>query len=290
MTVPPVRPLRSVLYVPADKERALEKIASLPADAFILDLEDAVAPSAKDRARRQALAALERPLGGGRVRALRVNGLDTPWGACDLEAAAGSLADAVVLPKVEEADAVREAQTRLAGAPASLELWLMIETPLGVLRAAELAASSPRVTTLVLGTADLAKDLHARHTRSRLPLVTALGMTLLAARAHGLAALDGVHLEFEDDEGFAASLVQGVEFGFDGKTLIHPRTIEATNRAFTPDAAQCAAAQRIVDAHAEAVAGGQGVTVVDGRLVEALHVEDAKRTLAIVDAIAARGR
>ncbi|MBY6261349.1 CoA ester lyase [Azospirillum sp. 412522] len=284
-----VRPRRSVLYMPGSNARALEKGRSLPADGLILDLEDAVAPDAKAMARDTIAAALAAGGYGRRELIVRVNGLNTPWGYDDLRMAAGSGADAVLLPKVESADMVRQAEAvlRAAGAPAGQSVWCMMETPLGILNAREIAGSSPVVGALVLGTSDLAKDLHAAHTAQRLPMITSLGLCLLAARAYGLAVLDGVHLDLNDDEGFAASCRQGRELGFDGKTLIHPKTIAACNAAFAPDAEEIAQAHRIIAAHAEAAAAGKGVVLVDGKLVETLHVENARRLVALAEAIAA---
>ncbi|PWC84430.1 malyl-CoA thiolesterase [Azospirillum sp. TSH100] len=284
-----VRPRRSVLYMPGSNARALEKGRGLPADGLILDLEDAVAPDAKVAARDTIAAALTAGGYGGRELIIRVNGLNTPWGYDDLRMAAASGADAVLLPKVESADAVRQAEAvlRAAGAPAGQTVWCMMETPLGILNAKEIAASSPAVGGLVLGTSDLAKDLHAAHTAQRLPMITSLGLCLLAARAYGLAVLDGVHLDLNDDEGFAASCRQGRELGFDGKTLIHPKTIAACNTAFAPDAEEIAQAHRIIAAHAEAAASGKGVVLVDGKLVENLHVENARRLVTLAEAIAA---
>ena len=284
-----VRPRRSVLYMPGSNARALEKGRSLPADGLILDLEDAVAPDAKAAARDTIAQALAAGGYGGRELIVRVNGLNTPWGYDDLRMAAASGADAVLLPKVESADAVRQAEAvlRTAGAPASQTIWCMMETPLGILNAKEIAGASPAVGALVLGTSDLAKDLHAAHTAQRLPMITSLGLCLLAARAYGLAVLDGVHLDLNDDEGFTASCRQGRELGFDGKTLIHPKTIAACNAAFAPDADEIAQAHRIIAAHAEAAASGKGVVLVDGKLVENLHVENARRLVALAEAIAA---
>lgn len=283
-----VRPRRSVLYMPGSNARALEKGRSLPADGLILDLEDAVAPDAKAMARDTIAAALSAGGYGGRELIVRVNGLNTPWGYDDLRMAAASAADAVLLPKVESADAVRQAEAvlRAAGAPAGQTIWCMMETPLGILNAKEIAGSSPTVGALVLGTSDLAKDLHAAHTAQRLPMITSLGLCLLAARAYGLAVLDGVHLDLNDDEGFAASCRQGRELGFDGKTLIHPKTIAACNAAFAPDDEEIAQAHRIIAAHAEAAAAGKGVVLVDGKLVENLHVENARRLVTLAEAIA----
>jgi citrate lyase subunit beta / citryl-CoA lyase len=283
------RPRRSVLYMPGANTRALEKARTLPADGLIFDLEDAVAPDAKRVACANVAAATVASGYGARELILRVNALATPWGYDDLVAAARMKLDAVLLPKVESADAVREAEAvlRLAGAPEDLALWCMMETPLAMLKAAEIAAASPRVACLVMGTSDLAKDLHARHTRDRLPMLTSLGLCLLAARAYGLAILDGVHLDLSDDEGFAAQCRQGRELGFDGKTLIHPKTIAAANAAFAPAPDEVAWSRRIIAAHAEAEAAGKGVVLVDGKLIENLHVEDARRTVALAEQIAA---
>jgi citrate lyase subunit beta/citryl-CoA lyase len=282
------RPRRSVLYMPGSNARALEKARGLPADGLILDLEDAVAPDQKATARQQVVAAIAAGGYGRREIAVRVNGLATPWGHDDLVAAARSGADAVLLPKVESADTVRAAEQLLVahGAPDALAIWCMMETPRAFLRADEVAGASGRLGALVMGTSDLAKDLHAQHTSLRLPMLTALGLCLLAARAHGLAALDGVHLDLADDAGFEASCRQGLELGFDGKTLIHPKTIAAANRVFAPSADEVAWSRRIIAAHAEATAAGKGVVLVDGRLIENLHVESARRQVALADRIA----
>lgn len=281
------RPRRSVLYMPGSNTRALEKARGLAADGLILDLEDAVAPDSKAMARANVAAALRAGGYGRRELVVRVNPLASPWGYDDIAATALMKADAVLLPKVESADTVRQAATLLAaaGAPESLALWCMMETPMGMLHAEDIAAASPRVAAFVMGTSDLAKDLHARHTRDRLPMLTALGLCLLAARAYRLAILDGVHLDLGDDEGFAQICRQGRELGFDGKTLIHPKTIAAANDAFAPTADEVALARRIIAAHAEAEAAGKGVVLVDGKLIETLHVEDAHRTVALADQI-----
>ncbi|MFI4988270.1 MAG: HpcH/HpaI aldolase/citrate lyase family protein [Alphaproteobacteria bacterium] len=281
------RPRRSVLYMPGSNARALEKARTLAADGLILDLEDAVAPDAKAEARAQVVAVLKAGGYGGRELVVRVNGLDTPWGADDLAMAAGTPAHAVLVPKVESAAMVAAVEQRLAAAGAGQELaiWCMMETPLGMLHAEAIAAASPRVGCLVMGTSDLAKDLHAAHTRERLPLLTSLALCLLAARAYGLAILDGVHLDLADDEGFAASCRQGKELGFDGKTLIHPKTVAAANEVFAPSAEEVAWAERIIAAHAEAARAGKGVLLIDGKLIENLHVESAKRLVALAAAI-----
>ncbi len=291
MSTPPVRPRRSALYMPGSNARALEKARTLDADVLLLDLEDAVAPAAKAEARRLVLAAVAAGGFGWRELVIRVNGPATPWGAEDLVAAARSGADAVLLPKVESAAEVVAAAGALrgAGAPPGLALWAMIETPRGVLAAPAIAAASPRLTCLVSGTSDLAKELHVRPGAGRAELLTALSLTVLAARAHGLGCLDGVHLHLADEAGFEAQCRQGRDLGFDGKTLIHPKTIAAANRAFSPDEAELASARAVVAAHAEAESRGQGVVVVEGRLVEALHVEAARRLLSLAEAIGARG-
>jgi citrate lyase subunit beta / citryl-CoA lyase len=286
----PLRPRRSVLFMPGSNPRALEKARALPADGLIFDLEDAVAPEVKDSARTSLAASL---IAGGyapRELIVRVNPLDTAWGHADLAAAATLPIDAVLLPKVESAERVRLTSDLLdaLGAPPELSLWCMIETPLGVLAAAEIAGASPRIGALVMGTSDLTKDLHAREARDRLPLLTALGLVLLAARAHRRAVLDGVHLDLDDAEGFALSCRQGRDLGFDGKTLIHPTQIEPANAAFSPTAEEVGRAGRIVAAYTEATATGKGAVRIEGRLVEALHVEEARRTLVLAEAIAVR--
>jgi citrate lyase subunit beta / citryl-CoA lyase len=286
----PVRPRRSVLFMPGSNPRALEKARALAADALIFDLEDAVAPEAKDTARTAVAAAVT--LGGYAPRELilRVNPLDTAWGHADLALAASLPIDAVLLPKVENAERVRLTIALLdaLGAAPELSVWCMIETPLAVLAAAEIAGASQRLGALVLGTSDLTADLHARPTRDRLPLMTALGLVLLAARAHGKAILDGVHLDLADMEGFAAICRQGRDIGFDGKTLIHPDQIAPANAAFAPSAEEVARARRLIAAYAEADAASKGAIRFEGRLVEALHVAEARRLIALADAIAAR--
>ncbi|MGB8843156.1 MAG: CoA ester lyase [Aliidongia sp.] len=286
------RPRRSVLYMPGANPRALDKARGLAADGLIFDLEVAVLPEAKPEARRTIAAALVQGGYGRREKLLRVNGLDTPWGHDDLVAAAALDIDGVVLPKIEAAATIRQALGILdrAGARADLAIWVMMETPLAMLHAAEIAAASPRLAGLIMGTSDLANDLHATHTHDRLPLITGLGLCLLAARAYGLTILDGVYLDLADDEGFVQSCRQGVELGFDGKTLIHPKTIAAANAAFAPDEAAIAEARRIVAGFEAAQAAGKGVVLVDGKLVENLHVATARRLVALADRIAALER
>ena len=286
----PIRPRRSVLFMPGSNPRALEKASALAADALIFDLEDAVAPDAKETARSSVAAALTAGGYEPRELILRVNSLESAWGHADLALAATLPIDAVLLPKVENAERVQLAIDLLdaLGAPPELSVWCMIETPLGVLAAAGVAGASPRVAALVLGTSDLTADLRARPTRDRLPLMTALGLVLLAARAHGRAVLDGVHLDLADAESFAAACRQGRELGFDGKTLIHPDQIAPANEAFAPSAKELARARRLIAAYTEADAAGKGAIRFEGRLVEALHVAEARRLIALADAIAAK--
>ncbi len=284
------RPRRSMLYMPGSNPRALEKARDLAADALIFDLEDAVAPEAKFAAREQVRQALVAGGYGRREILIRVNGLNSDWGAADLKMAATAGAHGVLLPKVESAADVPSAEAILvaAGAPGDLALWCMMETPLGILRADAICQSSGRLAGLVMGTSDLAKDLHAAHTPLRLPLMVALGHCLLAARAFGLAILDGVHLDLEDEEGFRLACQQGVELGFDGKTLIHPKTIAAANEIFAPSSAEIAWSRKIIAAHKTAAASGAGVVVVEGKLVENLHVRNAERLVALAEQIAER--
>jgi citrate lyase subunit beta/citryl-CoA lyase len=273
--------------MPGSNPRGLEKARTLPADGLIFDLEDAVVPEAKERARTIVEAALARGGYGDRELVIRVNAIDTPWGHADLAAVATMPIDAVLLPKVENPDRVALTVSLLAGlgAPERLAVWCMLETPCGILYAREIAAASPRLAALVLGTSDLTKDLHAFPTRDRLPLITSLSLAILAARAHGLAVLDGVHLDLADDEGFAAACRQGRELGFDGKTLIHPNQIAAANAAFAPTPEEVEWSRRIIAAHSEAAATGKGVVLVAGRLIEHLHVENARRLLALAGEI-----
>jgi citrate lyase subunit beta/citryl-CoA lyase len=282
-----LRPRRSALYVPGDKARAIEKARDLPADVIIFDLEDAVAPASKEVARRQAAAAGSDAY-GRRERVIRINALASQWGHDDAKAVAQSGADAILLPKVEGAAAVREAEAALtaAGAPDRLAIWCMIETPRGVLRAEEIADASPRMACLVMGTTDLAKDLHAGHAADRVPLLPALGHVLLAARAAGLACLDGVQLDLEDEAGFERVCQQGALMGFDGKTLIHPKTIDMANRIYAPTLADLDQARKVMAAYTAAEAEGKGVTVLDGKLVEQPHVTAAQRLIGLAEQIA----
>ena len=282
-----VRPRRSVLYMPGANTRALEKARTLPADALIFDLEDAVAPEAKEAARTNVVLAAESKAYGKREIAIRCNGLGTPWGEADIEAIAKSGADAILVPKVESATQVTHVVSLLdtAGAPTDMAVWAMMETPKGVLRAEEIAGAHPRLGLFVMGPNDLVKDMRARHTPMRLPMITALGIGMLAARAHGLAILDGVYNDIQDAAGFRAVCQQGLEMGFDGKTLIHPSQVEPCNEVFAPSAAEIEMAGKIVAAFKAAQAEGKGVVTVDGRMIENLHVEQAERALALASAI-----
>lgn len=285
-----LRPRRSVLYMPGANERALEKAKTLPADALILDLEDAVAPDAKVEARQRVAAAAASGEYGNRELTIRVNGIDTQWHADDVRAAAKAGPDAVVVPKVNSADEVHaiEAALEQASAPEHTAIWAMLETPQAVLRATEIAGASQRLTVLVMGTNDLAKELHADHVPGRAPLVTSLSLCLLGARAAGKAIVDGVYNDVSDVDGFTAECLQGKQFGFDGKTLIHPKQLEPCNTAFAPTDDEIAGARKIIDAFQAAQAEGRGVVTVDGRMIENLHVAGARRTLAVADAIAAQ--
>jgi citrate lyase subunit beta/citryl-CoA lyase len=276
--------------MPGSNTRALEKARTLAADGLILDLEDAVAPDAKVEARANVVAAASAGQYGKREVLIRVNGLNTPWGHADIQAAAaGGGADGILLPKVESADTVRQVDALMAaaGAPEAMRIWCMMETPMGMLKAEEIAGASARLGGFVMGTSDLAKDLHCHHTAMRLPMITSLELCLLAARAHGLAIVDGVYLDLNDAEGFEAACRQGLELGFDGKTLIHPKTVGTANTVFAPSEDEVAWSRRIIEAHAEAAREGKGVVVVDGKLIENLHVENARRLVALAEAIAA---
>lgn len=284
-----LRPRRSVLYMPGANERALEKAQSIPADALILDLEDAVAPDAKPEARERVCAAATSGAYGHREVAIRANGIGTPWHDDDLQAIAKAGPAAVVIPKINAAADVHRIEQALeaGGAPDHTRIWAMLETPTAMLRAVEIAQSSERLAVLVMGTNDLAKELQAAHVPGRQPLITGLGLCLLAARAVGKVILDGVYNDIKDEAGFLAECVQGRDLGFDGKTLIHPSQVDPCNATFAPAADEVEKAGRIIAAFEEAEAEGRGVVTVDGRMVENLHVDQARRTLATVSAIEA---
>ncbi|MGF1597810.1 MAG: HpcH/HpaI aldolase/citrate lyase family protein [Acidimicrobiales bacterium] len=284
-----LRPRRSVLYMPAANTRALEKARSIPADALIFDLEDAVAPDAKAAARDQAAAAAASGGYGNREVTIRCNGLDTPWGPDDLVAAAAAGPAAVVIPKVESTTALANVVSRLeaAGASDDLTIWAMIETPTAIFDVRQIAAVD-RVEVLIMGTNDLAKELRATAGADRAPLLPHLATAVLAAREAGKVILDGVYNDIGDTEGFEAECTQGARMGFDGKTLIHPGQVEIANRAWSPTEEEVADARKVIAAFAEAEADGRGVVTVDGRMIENLHVDNARRVLAVADAIAAQ--
>lgn len=275
------RPCRSVLYIPGSKERALEKALTLPADAIIFDLEDAVAPDEKAAARDLLARVLAERDFGRRLRILRINGLDTDWGAADAAAFAGGPVDAVLIPKVNGPADVEAVARLVPGTP----LWAMMETAAGILNAQAIAAH-PRLAGMVMGTNDLARELGCRARPDRLPMMAALQTCLLAARAHGRVIVDGVFNAFQDEEGLRAECAQGRDLGFDGKTLIHPAQIAVANAAFAPSQAELDLARRQIAAFEAAIAAGQGVAVLDGRIVENLHVVTARRLLTQAEAIA----
>ncbi len=283
-----LRPRRSVLYMPAANARALEKARDIPADAIIFDLEDAVAPDAKPAARDQAAAAVMSGTYPGRELTIRCNGLDTPWGADDLAVAAQAGPDAVVIPKVSGAAHLEEVCRHLnaAGASTHTRIWAMVETPTALYNVRDIAGHE-RVSMLVMGTNDLVKELRAQQVAGRAPLIPYLSMALLAAREAGIGILDGVYNDVRDPDGFEAEARQGFELGFDGKTLIHPSQVEPTNRLWAPTIEAVDHARRTIAAFEAALAEGRGVATVDGRMIENLHVEAARRTLAVADAIAA---
>ena len=279
---PRTRPYRSVLYIPGSKPRALEKAKTLPVDAVIFDLEDAVSVDEKPNARATLAQALEAGGFGARMKIVRINGLDTEWGREDAIAAARMSCDAILLPKVNS-PADLDALAEITG---DIPLWAMMETPRGMLNAAAIAAH-PKLQGMVMGTNDLAKELQTRFRPDRMPMMAGLGLCLLAAKAEGLVIVDGVYNAFKDVEGLAAESAQGRDMGFDGKTLIHPAQVEVANAAFAPTERETETARRQIAAFEEAQAAGQGVAVVDGRIVENLHVVTAREILAKADAIAA---
>ncbi len=279
---PAVRPRRSALYMPASNARAVAKARELACDAVILDLEDAVAPEAKAAARTAAMEAVRAGGWGGREVVVRVNGLDTEWGADDLLAAAQAGPDAVLVPKVDDAAALRRYDAALSAAPASTALWAMIETGRSLHRLEEIAAAAAdtRLAAFVMGTNDLAKELGWRLAPGRAPFAWALSAATAAARAHGLVALDGVFNGLDDEAGLAAECAQGVEWGFDGKTLIHPRQVEPCNRAFSPSPGELAHARAVIAAFDLPENAGKGAVRVDGRMAERLHLAQAHKMLA----------
>ena len=287
-----IRPRRSVLYMPGSNARALEKAKSIAADGLILDLEDAVAPEAKETARKQVYEAVKAGGYGNRELVIRINALDTPWGQADLEAAAAAAPDAVLLPKPGAgADIVRATEALAqAGAPDKTRLWVMIETPLAILNLGDIAAASKRqgarLTCFVLGLNDLVKETRADLSINRRPALYWLSAALTAARAYGLDVLDGVYNNFKDTDGYRRECVHGRRLGFDGKTLIHPDQVAVANEVFAPAEAEVAFARKIIAAFAQADSKGKGVITVEGHMVELLHAAMAARTVAIAEAIA----
>jgi citrate lyase subunit beta/citryl-CoA lyase len=284
---PTPRPRRSALYLPGNKDRALEKGKSLPADVLIFDLEDAVGPDAKADSRARVCDAVSSKTYGPREIVVRINGAGTDWHDDDLAAVAASAADGVLVPKVETGEEVRALTDALDAldAPQSLQLWAMIETPRAILRAEEIASASDRLTVLVVGTNDLVNDLHGLHVPGRAPVAPALSLAVLGARAAGKAILDGVFNTISDEAGFRAEAQQGREMGFDGKTLIHPSQVVPANELFGPSEKEVADARKIVSAYEQAQAAGNSVITVDGRMIESLHVRDAQRILALAERI-----
>ncbi len=281
------RPRRSALYMPASNPRAVEKARSLPCDVVILDLEDAVLPDAKETARAAALAAVTAGGFGRREVVIRVNALSTPWGEADLAAAAAAGPAAVLAPKIRSPEDIDAYGRALAAAPEHTRLWAMIETPQAILAIDAIAGAPSRLAALVMGVNDLAKEIGARQTPAREPFQAALALTVTAARAHGLAVLDGVHNEIDDLAALEAVCRQGADFGFDGKTLIHPSHLAICNAAFTPAAADVAWSRAVIAAFDAPENAGKGALRVDGRLAELLHRDQAVRLVAIADAIAA---
>jgi citrate lyase subunit beta/citryl-CoA lyase len=284
--IPDLRPRRSVLYLPGSNARALDKARTLACDAVVLDLEDSVAPESKDGAREMVLAALTAGGFGRREVVVRVNALATPWGEADLQALVQVAPDAVLVPKVADAGDLARYDQRLAGAPAPTRLWAMVETCRCLFHLDAIAglAGDTRLAAFVVGGNDLAKEMQAEPGADRAPLQAALTLTVAAARAHGLAPLDGVFNALEDGPGLEAECRQGRAFGFDGKTLIHPGQIETANRVFSPSAEQLAWAQGVVDAFADPAHSGRGVLRVRGQMAERLHLAQAERLLAVAQA------
>jgi citrate lyase subunit beta/citryl-CoA lyase len=280
-----IRPRRSVLYMPGSNPRALEKAQTLPADALILDLEDAVAPDAKDAARLQVFDAVKAKGFGKREIIIRINGLSTPWGAEDLKAAVEAGPDAILVPKISKPEDLHEIDNRI-GHKSAVRVWAMVETPLAILNIQAIASAAGRLSCFVMGTNDLIKEVRGLHTPDRMNLSAALGLSVLAARANGLAVIDGVYNDIQNTDGFAETCRHGRAFGFDGKTLIHPSQLEACNDIFAPSPAEVDAARKVIAAFELPENKGKGAIRVDGRMVELLHAEIAKATVALADAIA----
>ncbi len=285
-----LRPRRSVLYMPGANERALEKAKGIPADALILDLEDAVAPDAKADARANVCAAAQSGDYGHREIAIRVNSIGTEWHGDDLAAAAVAGPDAILVPKVNSASEVQalEAAITAGGAPEHTKLWAMLETPDALLDARAIAAASDRLNVLVLGTNDIAKELHAAQNPGRAEMIPAITGCLIGARAAGKVIIDGVFNDIKDPDGFRAECIQGRDLGFDGKTLIHPTQVEPCNEVWAPSETAVTEARELIATFDEAIRKGKGVVTYKGRMIENLHVDNARRVIAMADAIAAR--
>jgi citrate lyase subunit beta/citryl-CoA lyase len=282
-----IRPRRSVLYMPGSNARALEKARTLPADALILDLEDAVAPDAKDLARQQVCDAVKARGFGKREVIVRINGLSTPWGEADLAAAAEAKPDAILVPKISAASELNFIEAKLGPADTSIAVWAMVETPLAILNIASIAAAGGRLACFVMGTNDLIKEIRGVHTQDRMNLSAALGLSVLAARANGIAVIDGVYNDIQNADGFKGTCEQARAFGFDGKTLIHPSQVEPCNAVFAPSEDEVEAARTLIAAFELPENKGKGAIKLDGRMVELLHAEIARQTVAMADAIAA---
>jgi len=285
-------PRRSVLYMPGSNARAMEKAKTLLADSFIIDLEDAVAPREKDNARAQVVAAVNGGAfqdgdKGHREVAVRINSLATDWGKADLQAVMQTSINAIALPKVEAPEQIQQLAEALKN-HSQIAIWAMIETPRGVLNAEKIVTAHPKLNVLVMGTSDLANDLRVPHTDDRMGLLYPLSKCVIVARAYGLNIIDGVHLDLQNDKGFLLSCEQARNLGFDGKSLIHPKQISTANRIFSPTKGAVEHAQQVIEAWKQAEKAGSGVVVVNGKLVENLHVAEAKRILAVVKAIELR--
>jgi citrate lyase subunit beta/citryl-CoA lyase len=288
MTIAPLRPRRSVLYMPASNLKAISKARTLPCDAVVLDLEDAVAPEMKAEARAQAVGSVHEGGFGARELIIRVNGLDTEWGRADLEAAVAASPDAVLVPKVSSASDLAAYERALDGARPGVALWCMVETARALFRLEEIAAASAgsRLTAFVMGTNDLAKEIGWELDAARVPFLAALSLAVAAAKAHGLLALDGVYNGLEDPEGFEAQCRQARAFGFDGKTLIHPNQVETANAVFSPTAEQLAYARQVIAAFRQPENAGRGAIRVNGKMAERLHLTQSERLVAVADTIA----
>ncbi|PZU92771.1 MAG: CoA ester lyase [Chelatococcus sp.] len=290
--MPIIRPRRSVLYMPGSNARALEKAREIAADALILDLEDAVAPDVKDTAREQVCAAVKAGGYGRREIVIRTNGIDTPWFKADLAAAAEAKPDAILIPKVSTPETLQQVGTLLEGlwADPAIRVWAMVETPLAILDIERIARAArdrrTRLACFVMGTNDLAKETRARFVPGRAPMLPWLTSAVLAARAHGIDIVDGVYNDLKDEAGFRAECEQGRDLGFDGKTLIHPAQVAVANEVFAPDDAELSRARAIIAAFALPENAGKGAIQLDGRMVELLHAEMAKRVVALSEAIA----